>query len=56
MRARALLNDSAEQATSVAEVAFKLGFSDLGRFSGYYRSLFGEYPSDTLRSARLRAS
>jgi AraC family ethanolamine operon transcriptional activator len=32
----------------VAEVAFQQGFSDLGRFSGYYRQLFGENPSDTL--------
>jgi AraC family ethanolamine operon transcriptional activator len=52
-QARATLNESA---ATVAEVAFRLGFSDLGRFSGYYRSLFGENPSDTLRQSRLKAS
>ncbi len=51
-QARALLNDSPDQTTTIAEVAFRLGFSDLGRFSGYYRSLFGENPSETLRQSR----
>jgi len=55
-RARATLNESAEPVATVAEVAFQLGFSDPGRFSGYYRSLFGENPSDTLRRSRLKAS
>jgi hypothetical protein len=27
----------------------KYGFWHLGRFSGYYRELFGEYPSETAR-------
>ncbi|MGX9389453.1 helix-turn-helix domain-containing protein [Nitrobacteraceae bacterium UC4446_H13] len=50
--ARILLKEGAGQDITIADVAFKKGFSDFGRFSGYYRSLFGENPSDTLRSAR----
>lgn len=36
---------------AIADVAFEHGFFDPGRFSGYYRSLFGEAPSETRRSA-----
>jgi AraC-like DNA-binding protein len=35
--------------THVARVAMKCGFRHLGRFSGVYRTQFGELPSDTLR-------
>jgi AraC family ethanolamine operon transcriptional activator len=52
--ARILLKEGAGQDITVADVAFKKGFSDFGRFSGYYRSLFGESPSETLRSARMK--
>jgi AraC-like DNA-binding protein len=48
--ARILLKQDAN--ATVADAAFVQGFSDFGRFSGYYRSLFGEYPSETLASAR----
>ena len=34
--------------TTVGEVAFDTGFHELGRFSGEYRRLFGELPSETL--------
>ncbi|MDF0579250.1 helix-turn-helix transcriptional regulator [Bradyrhizobium yuanmingense] len=50
--ARILLKEGARQGITIAEVAFNRGFSDVGRFSGYYRVLFGEKPSDTLRTAR----
>lgn len=33
--------------TTIADIALQHGFLNLGRFSGYYRSLFGEYPSET---------
>jgi AraC family ethanolamine operon transcriptional activator len=37
--------------SSVMEIAFKWGFSHLGRFSIAYRQLFGELPSRTLQLA-----
>jgi AraC family ethanolamine operon transcriptional activator len=49
--ARLRLTREAAAGITVAEVAFQQGFSDFGRFSGYYRQLFGENPSDTLRNA-----
>jgi AraC family ethanolamine operon transcriptional activator len=35
--------------TLVTQVAIDFGFLELGRFSAQYRSLFGEYPHETLR-------
>ena len=37
-------------AVSVADTAFKWGFSHLGRFSAAYRREFGELPRETLRT------
>lgn len=37
------------ETVSVTHVARKLGFGHLGKFAGYYRRLFGELPSKTLR-------
>jgi transcriptional regulator GlxA family with amidase domain len=51
--ARAALSDPGES-TSVTEVALANGFLHLPRFSAYYRAAFNEYPSETLRRARLR--
>jgi len=42
-----VLRDSDPATTTIAEVALQHGFLNLGRFSGYYRSLFDEYPSET---------
>lgn len=39
----------ADPESTVAEVATRWGFWHLGRFSGYYRDLFGCSPSETLR-------
>ncbi|MCT9622871.1 helix-turn-helix domain-containing protein [Curtobacterium sp. C2H10] len=38
--------------TSVATVAHSCGFRHMGRFSGSYFSMYGEYPGDTLRGRR----
>ena len=38
-------------AVSVADAGLKWGFGHLGRFSGDYRRMFGESPSETLRRA-----
>ncbi|WP_065752799.1 helix-turn-helix domain-containing protein [Bradyrhizobium paxllaeri] len=53
------LRDSDPATTTIAEIALQHGFLNLGRFSGYYRTLFDEYPSETFgkrypgRSRRL---
>jgi len=46
-----VLRERSDPDLTVADVAFSQGFSDSGRFAGYYRALFGENPSDTLRAA-----
>jgi len=47
-RARSyILAHAEEEANVVTAAAMKYGFWHLGRFSGYYREQFGEYPSDT---------
>ena len=48
-QARRLLRGSCQDETTVTQIAFGLGFWDLGRFAGAYRQLFGERPSETLR-------
>lgn len=47
--ARRLLGARCPDRTTVTQVAFGLGFWDLGRFAGRYHALFGEHPSETLR-------
>lgn len=47
---RRLLRDAAPEA-SVTQIALDHGFTDLGRFAGYYRDTFGERPSQTRRQA-----
>ena len=37
---------------NVTTLALRNGFSHLGRFSAYYRAMFGEMPSETLRRRR----
>ena len=43
-----ILRESIPGTTTVATVAMQQGFYELGRFSQYYRAMFGEYPSQTL--------
>lgn len=46
-----VLKRSDPATVSVGDVATEYGFSELGRFSAYYRLMFGEYPTETLRQA-----
>jgi AraC family ethanolamine operon transcriptional activator len=45
---RFVLRESDPATVTVAGVAMQHGFIELGRFSHYYHSLFGEYTSETL--------
>jgi AraC family ethanolamine operon transcriptional activator len=44
--------ERARNGTTVAAVAMRWGFFRLGHFSGDYRAMFGEKPSETLHRAR----
>lgn len=48
---RVLQKNAAKNATTVASVAARFGFFDFGRFARRYQRLFGELPSETLRSS-----
>jgi len=48
---RAQLRRAGPAIGTVAEVAFRYHFSELGSFAADYRTLFGETPSETLRKA-----
>ena len=48
-QARRLLRLSCQDQATVTQIAFGLGFWDLGRFASAYGSLYGERPSETLR-------
>jgi AraC family ethanolamine operon transcriptional activator len=52
-RARRRLRTSPLTGTSVTSIALDHDFENLSRFALHYRRLFGERPSDTLRSARM---
>lgn len=43
------LIQSARPAETLGDIAFRAGFSHLGRFSAAYREAFGELPKDTVR-------
>lgn len=51
-RIRHDLASDAEKACTVTLAANRWGISELGRLSGWYRELFGELPSQTLRQGR----
>ncbi|ODA66056.1 transcriptional regulator EutR [Methyloligella halotolerans] len=46
-RIRRDLTSEVERACTIATIANQWGISELGRFSGWYRELFGELPSKT---------
>jgi AraC family ethanolamine operon transcriptional activator len=52
---QAILCRSEPSDTTVSSVALEQGFFELGRFSEYYKSLFGESPSETLRGKVRRS-
>jgi len=54
--ARAELRRADPAAASVAEIARRYQFSELGRFAVSYRRAFGEMPSDTLRRTAITNS
>lgn len=54
-RARAALLAADPRETSVTAIALAHGFWHLSRFAGYYRQMFGERPSETLRRSKGRS-
>ena len=52
-RARAALL-AAEPADTVAAIAIRFGFDQLGHFAGWYGATYGEKPSDTLVRFRTK--
>jgi AraC family ethanolamine operon transcriptional activator len=49
--AHSALKNADPSRTRVTDIAMEFGFSEMGRFAGYYLSLFGESPSATLRKS-----
>lgn len=49
-RAHAVLQASDRRKTTVAEIAYSIGFRHMGRFAGAYLHRFNEYPTQTLRT------
>lgn len=50
---RAALRCVESPGATVGENARRFGFWELGRFAGFYQTVFGETPSTTLRNARM---
>jgi len=50
---QSILRQSDPETTSIGDLAFEYGFLEGGRFASYYRSYFGETPSETLHSGTV---
>jgi AraC-like DNA-binding protein len=50
---RADLHRNGAAGTHIAQIAARYGFSEPGRFSVEYRSVFGETPSTTVRRSSI---
>lgn len=46
---REVLRQGIPDSSSITRIAMNFGFDDAGRFAGYYRELFGELPSTTVK-------
>ncbi|MCG5072128.1 AraC family transcriptional regulator [Paraburkholderia tagetis] len=46
---REILRQGTAGSSSITRLAMSFGFDDVGRFAGYYRKLFGELPSGTVK-------
>jgi hypothetical protein len=53
---RSALRRADPETASVAEIARDHQFLELGRFAVVYRTVFGEMPSSTLRSPRIKTA
>ena len=51
-RAHRALREGGPAVASVKAIALENGFSELGRFSGLYKRVYGQLPSETLRMTR----
>jgi len=46
---REILRQGVPNSSSITQISMSFGFDDVGRFAGYYRELFGELPSRTVK-------
>ncbi len=48
-----LLKDSCDHNANITQIALDNGFTQLGRFSSYYKDMFGELPSETVKARKM---